>query len=171
MKSNYLPRALVMSMPVLSLLALTACVAPTPPRPVVAYPVSYQVQIGNTQVTANDGPQNLNVSATQDVSVEPGKTLYYQVVSPIDVTLSLYELPYTNSPSTRLAQTQGTTFTSSITPTTSAVRFTFSATQANSSGTLRFTLSDRPIAPAVTTAPAVNSTTRSTTTTTTTTTP
>ena len=164
MKTNYLPRAFVMSMPVLSLLALTACVAPTPPRPVVAYPVSYQVQIGNTQVRANDGPQNLNVSATQDVSVEPGKTLYYQVSSPIDVTLSLYELPSSTTPSARLAQTQGTTFTSSIVPTTSAVRFTFTATQPNSSGTLRFTLSDRPIAPAVN---AVNSSTTTTTTTTT----
>lgn len=166
MKSNYLPRAFVMSMPVMSLLALTACVAPTPPRPVVAYPVSYQVQVGNTQVTANTGPQNLNVAATQDVSVEPGKTLYYQVTSPIDVTLSLYELPYTNSPSTRLAQTQGTTFTSSITPTSSAVRFTFTASQPNTSGTLRFTLSDRPIAPAVTTPAATTSSTTTTTTTT-----
>jgi hypothetical protein len=144
-------RAAVIAIPAAALLALTGCVAPTPPRPVVAYPVSYQVQVGNTQVSANDGPQNLNVSATQDVSVEPGKTLYYQVVSPIDVTLSLSELPLSNSTtSSRIAQMQGTTFTSSITPTTSAIRFTFAATTANSSGTLRFTLSDRPIAPAVT---------------------
>ena len=28
--------------------------APTPPRPVVAYPVSYQVPIGNAQVTAKN---------------------------------------------------------------------------------------------------------------------
>ena len=154
MKSHPLPRALGASLALVGLLALTACVAPTPPRPVVAYPVSYQVQVGNTQVSANDGPQNLNVSATQDVSVDPGKTLYYQVVSPIDVTLSLYELPVSNAVNaatagSRIAQMQGTTFTSSITPSTSVVRFTFTASQANSSGNLRFTLSDRPIAPAV----------------------
>lgn len=151
MKINRFLRSALIALPVTALLALTACVAPTPPRPVVAYPVSYQVQVGNTQVSASDGPQNLNVSATQDVSVEPGKTLYYQVASPIDVTLSLYELPASTATSTaRVAQMQGTTFTSSITPTTSLVRFTFGASQANSSGTLRFTLSDRPIAPAVT---------------------
>lgn len=151
MKINRFLRSALIALPVTALLALTACVAPTPPRPVVAYPVSYQVQVGNTQVSASDGPQNLNVSATQDVSVEPGKTLYYQVASPIDVTLSLYELPASTATSTaRVAQMQGTTFTSSITPTTSLVRFTFGVSQANSSGTLRFTLSDRPIAPAVT---------------------
>ncbi len=152
MKTNHLPRALVTTLPILSLLALTACVAPTPPRPVVAYPVSYQVQIANTQVVSADGPQNLSNNATQDVTVDPGKTLYYQVVSPIDVTLSLYELPSPGMPSARIAQMQGTTFTSSITPSTSVVRFVFSASQANSSGNLRFTLSDRPIAAAVTSA-------------------
>ena len=150
MKTNSLPRSLVTSLPILSLLALTACVAPTPPRPVVNYPVSYQVQISNTQVVSTDGPQNLSNSATQDVTVEPGKTIYYQVVSPIDVTVSLYELPTPNMPSARIGQMQGTTFTSSITPSTSVVRFVFSAAPANSSGNLRFTLSDRPIAAAVT---------------------
>lgn len=151
MKTHRFRRSIALAIPLIGLLALTACVAPTPPRPVVSYPVSYQVQIGNTQVRANDGPQNLNVSATQDVSVEPGKTLYYQVVSPINVTLSLAELPVPSTTITApIAQMQGTTFTSSITPTTSALRFTFVASQANSSGTLRFTLSDEPIAPAVT---------------------
>jgi hypothetical protein len=152
MKTHRFRRSLALAIP-LSLLALTACVAPTPPRPAVSYPVSYQVQIGNTQVRANDGPQNLNVSATQDVSVEPGKTLYYQVVSPIAVTLTLAEVPAPSTTTTPIAQMQGTTFTSSITPTTSALRFTFTASQANSSGTLRFTLSDEPIAAAVTSTP------------------
>jgi hypothetical protein len=152
MKTSRLPRALCVAFSASLLLALSACVAPTPPRPVVAYPVSYNVQIGNTQVTSTAGPQSLVASATQDVAVEPGKTLYYQVVSPVDVTLSLYELPRSSSSYTppRAAQLQGTTFTSSITPSTSRVRFTFAASQANSSGTLQFTLSDRPIAPAVT---------------------
>lgn len=130
--------------------ALNGCVAPTPPRPVVAYPVSYQVPVGNTQVSANTGAQNLNVTANQDIQVEPGQTVYYQVVSPVDVVVSVYELPTTTTPSARVAQMQGTTFTSSITPTASALRFSFAASQPNSSGTLRFTLSDRPIAPATT---------------------
>jgi hypothetical protein len=150
MKTNYLPRAFVTAMPVLSLLALTACVAPsTPPRPAVAYPVTYEIPIGNTQVRASTGAQNLQVSPSQDVAVTPGQTLYYQVASPIDVVVSVYELPTTSTPSARLAHSQGTQFTSSITPSSSALRFTFSAAQANTSGTLRFTLSDTPLAPAV----------------------
>jgi hypothetical protein len=151
-KKNTLPARLArlarMLLPLTALAALSACVAPTASRPVVAYPVSYQVPIGNAQVTANDGPQNLNVSASQDVSVEPGKTLYYQVVSPVDVTVSVSRKPGATETTTRLAQMQGTTFTSSIVPDTSALRFTFTAAQANSSGTLKFTLSDRPIASA-----------------------
>jgi hypothetical protein len=138
-------------LPLTALAALSACVAPSPPRPMVAYPVSYQVPIGNTQVTSTDGPQNLNVSASQDVSVEPGKPLYYQVTSPVDVTVTVSEITGSSTTTTRIAQMQGTTFTSSIVPARSALRFTFSASQANSSGTLKFTLSDRPIAPAVTT--------------------
>ncbi|ATC64354.1 hypothetical protein CMV30_10530 [Nibricoccus aquaticus] len=151
MKTHRFLRSAFIALPLTALIALSGCVSPTPPRPVVAYPVSYQIPVSNTQVVSSDGPQNLNTSPTQDVTVEPGKTLYYQVVSPIDVTLTLSELPVSTAASTaRIGQMQGTTFTSSITPTTSAIRFTFSASQANSSGTLRFTLSDRPIAPAVT---------------------
>lgn len=151
--SARLARLARLLLPMTALAALSACVAPTPPRPVVAYPVSYQVPIGNAQVTANDGPQNLNVSASQDVSVEPGKTLYYQVVSPVDVTVNVSRVSNSDT-TTRLAQMQGTTFTSSIVPDTSALRFTFTAAQANSSGTLKFTLSDRPIAPAASTTSA-----------------
>jgi hypothetical protein len=151
MKTTRFLRTTLIAVPLTAFLALTGCVSPTPPRPIVAYPVSYHIPISNTQVVSTDGPQNLTNSPTQDVSVEPGKTLYYQVVSPIDVTLTLSKLPVSTAMSTaRIGQMQGTTFTSSITPTTSAIRFTFAASQANSSGTLRFTLSDRPIAPAVT---------------------
>jgi|GEM_PF-1935225 hypothetical protein len=149
-KSALLRPLLLAALPFALAFGFSGCATPPPPRPVVMYPVSYDVPIGNTQVSANDGPQNLNVSANQDVIVEPGKTLYYQVSSPIDVTLSLYELASPTMTSARLSQMQGTSFTSSIVPTTNALRFTFSAAQANSSGTLRFTLSDRPIAPAVT---------------------
>ena len=157
MKTNYLPRAFVAAMPVLSLLALTACVAPTPPRPLVAYPVTYEIPVGNTQVRANTGAQNLQISPHQDVSVIPGRTLYYQVVSPIDVVVSVYELSSTNPPTaaTRLTHSQGTNFTASLTPSTSALRFSFAAAQANTSGTARFTLSDTPLAPSVAPQPTV----------------
>ena len=153
-------------LPVLVVLGFSACVAPSPPRPVVAYPVSYQVPIGNTQVSANDGPQNLNVNANQDVSVEPGKTIYYQVVSPVDVVLTIYELSsdgMNTVSSSRLSQTQGNSFTASITPAVRALRFSFSAAQANTSGTARFTISDRPIAAAVTGTTTTTTTTRTTT--------
>ncbi len=157
MKTNYLPRAFVAALPVLSLFALTACVAPNPPRPAVAYPVTYQIPIGNTQVQANTGAQNLQISPNQDVTVIPGRTLYYQVISPIDVVVSVYELSSSSTPAaaTRLTHSQGTNFTASLTPSTSALRFSFAASQANTSGTLRFTLSDTPLAPAVTPQPSV----------------
>ena len=157
-----LARLPLIALPLVVLLGLSACVAPSPPRPVVAYPVSFQVPVGNTQVSATDGPQNLNVSANQDVSVEPGKTIYYQVVSPVDVVLSIYELSSNNIStvsSTRLTQMQGNSFTASITPAVHALRFSFTAAQANSSGTARFTISDRPIAPAVTTTTTTTHTT------------
>jgi hypothetical protein len=44
---------------------------------------------------------------------------------------------------------QGTSFTDSIVPSASNLEFVFAAQQANSSGTLQFTLSDDPLPPAV----------------------
>lgn len=122
----------------------------TPPRPVVHYPVTYDVPVGNTQVSSSAGPQNLNVSSTQQVTAEVGDPLYYQIVSPVAVTVSVYERRSTGSGRMLLREMQGTSFTSSITPSVSALEFVFSVQESNSSGTLKFTLSDRPIAPGVT---------------------
>jgi hypothetical protein len=124
--------------------------ATTPPRPVVQYPVTYDVPVGNTQVISSGGPQNLNVSSTQQVTAEVGKPLYYQIVSPVAVTVSVYERSSAQPGRVVLREMQGTSFTSSVTPTVPALEFVFSVQESNSSGTLKFTLSDRPIAPAIT---------------------
>jgi hypothetical protein len=133
-------------------LILAACLAgcaTSPPMPSVTYPVTYQINLANSQVAASGyGPQNLNVAATQQVTVEPGQTLYYQVNSPVAVTLSIYADDGAGN-RTALGQLQGTSFTSSVLPSTAHLDFAFSVAQPNSSGTLQFTLSDRPIAPAV----------------------
>lgn len=125
--------------------ALLAGCATTANVPRVNYPVTYNVQVGNTQVATNVGGQNLNVAATQQVEVEPGEPLYYRVNSPVDVTVSVYEVASTGDRSL-LGQMRGTSFTTSVMPSTRAVEFSFAAAQANSAGTLQFTLSDEPIA-------------------------
>lgn len=133
----------------LALGLLAGCSTPPPPRPVVVYPVTYDVPVGNTQVSAAAGPQNLNVSSTQQVTATVDRPLYYQIVSPVAVTVSIYERKAADYPRVLVRELQGTAFTSSLTPATPALEFVFSVQQANSSGTLKFTLSDRPIAPAV----------------------
>lgn len=120
-----------------------------PPRPVVVYPVTYDVPVGNTQVTSTSGPQNLNVSSTQQVTAVVGDPLYYQVVSPVAVTVSIYERKSADYARVLVREMQGTSFTASLTPSVPNLEFVFSVMQSNSSGSLKFTLSDRPIAPAV----------------------
>ena len=123
--------------------------ATTPPLPHITYPATYQIPVGNTQVSSNYGPQSLNNAPSQVVSVLPGSKLYYQVVSPVMVVLYIYERPTPDDAAGRrlVGQMEGTTFTSSFIPSTSTVEFGFAVAQANSSGTIAFTLSDRPIAP------------------------
>ena len=60
----------ISSVVVFTLGLLVGCTTPSERRPVVAYPVTYDVPVGNTQVSASTGPQNLNVSSTQQVAVE-----------------------------------------------------------------------------------------------------
>ncbi|HEX2101655.1 MAG TPA: hypothetical protein VHF69_13365 [Candidatus Synoicihabitans sp.] len=133
-----------------SLLSAVALIAAgcstTASVPRVNYPVSYNVQVGNTQVATNVGGQNLNVAATQQVEVEPGEPLYYRIDSPVDVTVSAFEVGRDGQRSL-LGQMRGTSFTTSVMPSTSQVEFSFSASQPNSSGLVQFTLSDEPIQP------------------------
>ena len=129
-------------------LALLGAGCTTSYLPKVNYPVTYQIQLGNTQVRSNYGPQSLNVNATQDVTVSPDQALYYQVTSPVEVVVYVYEVE-SGGDRALLGQNQGTSFTSSILPRTSTLEFVFSVAQANSSGVIQFTLSDQPIAPVV----------------------
>lgn len=126
-----------------AVLFMAGC-ASQPSAPRIKYPVTYQVQVGNTRVTSDYGPQNLTTQATQQVSVEPGRPMYYQVVSPFDVAVTVSE---SSSPGMKkqVSQMQGTTFTAMITPQTPTVEFSFAPTHTNSGGTLQFTLSDQPI--------------------------
>jgi len=140
-------------LPLATLAALLGgCSSPQPPLPTIHYPVTYQVPIGNTSGTASTGTQTLNVSATQDVEVQSGVPLYYQIASPVNVTVYLYEKIGVAPGGNLLGNMQimaGVPTTNQVTPRTTALEFTFSATQTNSSGTLQFTLSDQPIAASV----------------------
>jgi len=122
------------------MLALLAAGCGTPSTPHVAYPVTYNIQVDNTQISSTN--------ATQDIAVASGQALYYRVVSPVDVTVYFYGVEGEGQ-RMFLSQMQGRVFTSSITPSTGTLEFVFIATPPNSSGTLKFTLSDQPIAPAV----------------------
>lgn len=113
------------------------------------YPITYQIKVGNTQVVSGYGPQNINVNARHVVEVEPGETFYYQVVSPINVTVYAYEQEG-NGERRLVSQMQGTAFTSSVVPNEKSLEFLFSVTQANTSGSIQFTVSDKPLAPVVT---------------------
>ena len=124
----------------------------TPPAeqpPVVAYPITYDIPVGNTRVKASTGPQDLNVSSTQQVTVEAGEALYYQIVSPVPVTVSVYERTAANQARVLMREFQGTSFTDAIVPSNPNLEFVFAAQQANTGGTLKFTLSDRPLTPAI----------------------
>jgi len=135
------------------------------------YPMTYQIPIGSSQVTSAYGPQNLNVSASKDISVQPGVPLYYQVVSPISLTLYIFDKTGPGTGGPMLGQMQGENVTSSVTPSSGTLEFVFSAAQMNTGGTVQFTISDRPLAAAMNPAMAPTTTQTTTTQTTTTVTP
>jgi hypothetical protein len=124
-------------------LFIGGCGTPTPPH--AAYPVTYSVQVDNTPAHSDTSPQNPSMSPTQDVTVVSGQRLCYQVASPVDVTVYFYGMEGEGQ-RVFLGQMQGRTFASSVTPNTNTLEFVFVATQPNSSATLKFTLSDQPIA-------------------------
>jgi len=120
------------------------CSTPAPPH--AAYPVTYRIQVDNTEAHSDTGSQDLTMSPTQDVAVVSGQRLYYRVVSPVDVTVYFYGVEGQGE-RVFLGQMQGRTFAASVTPSTSTLEFVFVATQPNSSATLKFTLADQPAAP------------------------
>lgn len=126
------------------LVLLAACSSPT----MTSLPMSYQIPIGNSQVSNAYGVQNLAVNATQDVTVAPGSTLFYQVVSPVNLTFYVFDKTGNIPGGTLLGKLQGTTFTSQATSQTGTLEFVFSADQMGTGGTVQFNVSNRALAPA-----------------------
>jgi hypothetical protein len=125
---------------------LAGCASDVASAPRIKYPVTYKVPFGNTQVRSDAGPQVMNTQANQQVAVEVGQPLYYQVIAPAEVAVQIYEV---STPGSRrqISQMQGTTFTGMVTPQTPTIEFSFGAARANSGGTLEFSLSDQPLTP------------------------
>ena len=132
-----------------------------------AYPVSYQIPIGYSQVPTAYGTQSINVSATHDSIVTPGVPMYYQVISPVPLTLYVFDKTGPGPGGALLNQTQGTIISATATATSSTLEFVFSTVQPYTGGTVQFTISDHPLPPVTTdVAPTpVQSTTTTTTTT------
>jgi hypothetical protein len=128
----------------LAVLALAGCDT----VPTVQYPITYQVPIGNSTVTSAYGPQNLNVSGQQTVPAIPGQPLYFQIVSPVDLTLYAFDQTGPGPGGPVLNHSVGSYFNSPVIPTGSNVEFVFSAAQQGTGGTVQFTVSDHPIASA-----------------------
>ena len=112
----------------------------------IKYPITYQVQVGETKAVSDYGPQSLSNQAVQQLTVEVGRPLYYRVDSSFEVLVTVAEVP---SPDMRhqVSQMQGANFTTSITPQSSNLVVTFSAAKPNTGGTVKFTLSDEPFSP------------------------
>jgi hypothetical protein len=115
----------------------------TTPEP----PVTYQIPIGySPQVTSVFGVENLNVSATHDLDVKPGVPMYFQVASPVSMTVYVFDKTGSGPGGVLLRQLQGTNIISSATATSHTLQFVFSAA-AYTGGTVQFTVSDRPLGP------------------------
>jgi hypothetical protein len=133
---------LLAGLPALALaVLLDGCTSPS------SLPMTYQIPIGISQVSNAYGVQNLTVNATKDLAVQAGAVLYYQVVSPVNLTFYVFDKTGPGPGGTLLGQLQGTTFTSQVTPQSSTLEFVFSAAQMGTGGTVQFTVSDRPITP------------------------
>jgi hypothetical protein len=131
------------------------------------YPVTYNIPVGYSQVATPYGTQSINVSATHDSTVAPGVPMYYQVTSPIPVTVYVFDKTGPGPGGSLLNQTQGTSVTSSASSTAGILEFVFSIAQAYTNGTVQLTISDHPLAPTATAMGAPPMTQQSTTTTTT----
>lgn len=130
----------------LSALLAAGCASDIASAPRIKYPVTYTVQVGNTRVNSDYGPQNLSTTANQQVAVDPGSPLYYSVAAPFDVAVQVSEIP-SNGAKRQVSTMQGQSFSATVTPSTPTLEFSFSPVRANTGGPLEFTLSDRPIGP------------------------
>jgi hypothetical protein len=131
------------------------------------YPVTYQIPIGFSQVATVYGVQNVNVSATHDSTVVPGVPFFFQISSPVGLTLYVFDKTGTGPGGVLLSQMQGTNITSSATATSSTMEFVFSTAQAYTGGTVQLTVSDHALPPTTTVIAMAPTSTQSTTTVTT----
>jgi hypothetical protein len=92
--------------------------------------------------------------------------MFYQVSSPVPLTLYVFDKTGPGPGGVLLNQTQGTNITASATATSNVLEFVFSTAQAYTNGTVQLTVSDRPL-PATATPLGPLPVTQSTTTTTT----
>jgi hypothetical protein len=130
------------------------------------YPVSYQIPIGYSQAPTAYGTQSINVSATHDSTVTPGVPMYFQVNSPVPLTLYVFDKTGPGPGGNLLNQTQGTVISATATATSSTLEFVFSTAQPYTGGTVQFTISDHPLPPVTTDVsptPAQSTTTTTTT--------
>jgi hypothetical protein len=111
---------------------------------VPTYPMTYQIPIGFSQVASVYGIRNLNVSATHDSNVQPGIPLFYQIASPVNLTLYVFDKTGSGPGGVLLSQMQGTNITSSATATSDTLEFVFSTSQPYTGGTVQLTVSDHP---------------------------
>jgi hypothetical protein len=116
------------------------------------YPVTYQVPIGPSQVRSDFGPPNLVVNAVQDVPARAGALLYYQVVAPVNIVFYAFDKTGPGPGGPILSQLQGTSFYSSVVPSSDGVEFVFSSTLPVSSGSVQLTVSDTPFGTGIGTA-------------------
>jgi hypothetical protein len=121
------------------------CASDIASAPRIKYPVTYTVQLGNTQVRSDYGPQNMNTQATQQVAVEVGKPLYFRVDAPFDVNVQVSEV--SGGSSRQVSQLEGRRFNGMLTPDAPNLEFSFRAARPNTGGPLQFTLSDQPLQP------------------------
>jgi hypothetical protein len=125
------------------------------------YPVTYQIPIGySPQITSAYGVQNLNICATHDLSVKPGVPIYFQVVSPVNMTVYVFDKTGSGPGGVLLRQLQGSSNISSATSTSGTLELVFSS-EPYKGGTVQLTVSDRPLGPMTTT--TVSSSTQGTT--------
>lgn len=109
-------------------------------------PVTYEVPFGPAQVRSDFGPSSIVVNGIQDVPVRAGAPAYFQLVSPVNVTLYAFDRVGTGPGGPLLSQLQGTSFYTSVLPTSGTVEFVISATQPVTGGSAQLTVSDSPMA-------------------------
>jgi plastocyanin len=140
--------------PIVSALGLCLALAACSTYP--EYPMTYQVPVGPAEITSAYGPLNLPVNGVQDVPAEPGQQLYFQVLAPTPIVLYAFDKTSTEPGGPLLAQLRGTSFYSSVTPTSSSVEFVVSTEQPVTGGSVQVTVSDQPMSSGASAMPYTN---------------